>query len=155
MNPMTLYICQHGAALAKDVDPDRPLSDQGMTDVRNMGDALGGSMEVAAVAHSGKTRARQTAELLRERLAPGAPMEARSGLNPNDPAAAFAEQLDAGDGDLLLVGHLPFVGALAAHLLGSDRELLAFEPGAIAALSRDGDGAWRVSWMVTPGLVTG
>ncbi len=93
MTPMVLYLCQHGDALGKDVDPDRPLSERGVTDVCNMANALRGSIETAEIVHSGKTRSRQTAELLHERLAPDAAIRAGEGLAPNDSVEAFAEKL--------------------------------------------------------------
>jgi len=152
MAPMVLYLCQHGDALAKDVDPDRPLSERGMTDVCNVANALSGGIETAAIVHSGKTRARQTAELLHERLAPAATIESEDGLGPGDPVDAFAEKLGARDTNLLVAGHMPFVSRLASRLIGTDRDILAFQPGTIAALCRDAEGHWTVAWMLTPAL---
>lgn len=153
MTPMVLYLCQHGEALSKDVDPDRPLSERGTADVCNMANALSGGVDVGLILHSGKTRAQQTAELLHERLAPDASLEADSELAPDDSVENFAGRLDAQDGNLMVVGHMPFVGGLASRLLGSDNEILAFVPGTVAALSRAEDGGWTLSWMLTPGLV--
>lgn len=154
MAPMVLYLCQHGEALTRDVDPDRPLSERGTRDVCNVANALGGSIETAAIVHSGKTRARQTAELLHERLAPHATTRAEDGLGPNDPAEAFADTLALRETNLLVAGHMPFVSRLACHLIGIKRDILAFRPAAIAALSRDSAGDWRLAWMLTPELVT-
>ena len=73
---MRLYLVQHGEALPKQVDPERPLSERGRSDVARVADFLkGAGIRVTRVAHSGKTRARQTAELLASfvrRLAPDA-----------------------------------------------------------------------------------
>jgi len=154
MQPMVLYLCQHGEALAKDVDPDRPLSECGTTDVCNVANVLGSSVSTAAIVHSGKTRARQTAELLHERLAPDAVIEAFDGLGPNDPPAAFAEALAGRDSNLLVAGHMPFVSRLASHLLGVEHDVLAFRPGTVAALHRDETGTWTVAWMLTPTLAS-
>lgn len=152
MAPMVLYLCQHGDALAKDVDPDRPLSERGTTDVCNVANALSGSIHTTTIIHSGKTRARQTAELLHERLAPDADIRAEDGLGPNDPVEAFAETLAAHDANLLVAGHLPFVSRLASLLIGVQRDILAFQPGSVAALSRDASGDWTLAWMLTPEL---
>lgn len=154
MASMVLYLCQHGDALAKDADPDRPLSERGTTDVCNVANALSGSIETAAIVHSGKTRARQTAELLHERIAPGAAIRAEEGLGPNDPVDAFAATLDARQDNLLVAGHMPFVSRLASHLIGVDRDILAFQPGTVAALQRDADGGWTLAWMLTPDLAS-
>lgn len=152
MAPMVLYLCQHGDALAKDVDPDRRLSERGTTDVCNMANALSGSIATTAILHSGKLRARQTAELLHERLAPDATIRARDGLGPDDPAEMFVSELGSRDQNLLVVCHMPFVSRLASRLIGVERDVLAFQPGSVAALSRDADGGWMLSWMMTPDL---
>lgn len=152
MAPMVLYLCQHGDALARDVDPDRRLSERGTTDVCNMANALSGSITTAAILHSGKLRARQTAELLHERLAPDATIRAADGLGPNDPEEVFVTELGSLDENLLVVGHMPFVSRLASRLIGAERDVLAFQPGTVAALSRGADGGWMLSWMMTPDL---
>lgn len=154
MAPMVLYLCQHGDALAKDVDPDRPLSERGTADVCNMANALSGSIDAQAIIHSGKTRARQTAELLHERLAPDAVIRAEDGLGPNDPVEEFAEKLARHEANLLVTGHMPFVSRLASHLVGVERDIIAFQPGTIAALSRDVEGGWMLAWMLTPQLAS-
>ena len=154
MAPMVLYLCQHGDAVAKDVDPDRPLSERGTTDVCNVANALSGSIDTAAIVHSGKTRARQTAELLHERLAPDATIQAEDGLGPGDQVETFAEKLAARGTNLLVAGHMPFVSRLASCLIGIDRDVLAFQPGTVAALSRDAEGCWTLAWMLTPELAS-
>jgi len=156
MKSIMLYLCQHGEALAKEVDPGRPLSDQGTTDVCNMANALGGKVGPGAIVHSGKTRARQTAELFHERLSPQAAIDAESGLGPKDPVEDFAATLDGRDGDTMVVGHMPFVSELASYLLGRPGvQILAFEPGAVAALRRGESGEWMLAWMLTPALASG
>ncbi len=154
MASMVLYLCQHGDALSGDVDPDRPLSERGTADVCNMANALSGNIETGVVVHSGKTRARQTAELLHERLAPQAVIQARDGLAPNDPVDAVADGHQSREANLLVVGHMPFVSRLASHLMGIDREILAFRPAAIAAMNRDSAGGWVLAWMLTPELAS-
>lgn len=154
MARMVLYLCQHGDALAKETDPDRPLSERGTTDICNVANVLADSVEIGTILHSGKTRASQTAELLRERLAPQATIRKERGLGPNDPVEGFAAGLASYSGNLLVVGHMPFVGRLASHLLchGELRDILAFQPGTVAAFHRDDAGYWLLAWMVTPAL---
>lgn len=155
MRPMVLYLCQHGEALAKDVDPDRPLSESGTTDVCNVANALADNVYIGRVVHSGKTRARQTAELMHERLTPETPLEVEPGLGPKDPVADFAARLDAQSTNLLVVGHMPFLGNLASRLLGETRRnIVAFQPGSVAALERNSEGDWQLCWMLTPALVS-
>jgi phosphohistidine phosphatase len=62
---MKLYLAQHGDSLPEQVNPERPLSERGREDVRRLAEFLGGTgIQVRRVYHSGKLRARQTAELL-------------------------------------------------------------------------------------------
>jgi phosphohistidine phosphatase len=62
---MRLCLVQHGAALAKEVDADRPLSEHGVRDVRRVAAFLkDAGIPVTRIVHSGKARAEQTAHLL-------------------------------------------------------------------------------------------
>jgi phosphohistidine phosphatase len=153
---MRLYLAQHGQAVPEDVDPDRPLSAQGRTDIERLAAHLAqAGIVVERVLHSGKTRVAQTAEILAEASLTDAAPQARSGLKPNDPAEALGSEITRWSADTLIVGHLPFVGRLAAHLLVGDanQPLLAFEPGSLVCLERDADGQWRLAWMLRPELL--
>ena len=56
---MRMYLTQHGLAVPKDIEPDRPLSEQGRQDIRCLADLLDqAGIRVAQVFHSGKTRSR-------------------------------------------------------------------------------------------------
>ena len=71
---MRLYLVQHGTAVPKDKDPERPLSKDGQTDVSRVASFLGRSgVHVARVLHSGKLRAQETALLLSEVVSPTRP----------------------------------------------------------------------------------
>ena len=155
---MKLYLVQHGEALAKDVDPDRPLSDAGRSAVSAVGARLAASgLRVGAIMHSGKTRAEQTAALLAERLAAERPIEPRAGLNPNDPVAPLAAEAAAWHEDRMLVGHLPFMAKLAGLLIGGgdSPDLVLFTPGSVLCLERSDGGRWHIAWMLRPELLAG
>jgi phosphohistidine phosphatase len=152
---MKLYLVQHGEAVDKDVDPERPLSEQGREDVSAVAGRLANAgVQVERLWHSGKTRAEQTAGLLAKAVCRGGRPEAITGIKPNDDVTAFAQDADVWDQDTLLVGHLPFMGRLVAHLLVGDATvpLVAFRPGTVACLERDGEGHWLLHWMLPPGL---
>ena len=60
---MKLYLVHHGDAVPPDVDPQRPLSAEGRVGVEQVaGAAAQRAVKPAVVWHSGKLRARQTAE---------------------------------------------------------------------------------------------
>jgi phosphohistidine phosphatase len=153
---MRMYLTQHGLAVPKDIDPDRPLSEQGRQDIRCLADLLGhAGIRVAQVFHSGKTRAEQTAALLAAPLLPAGRPQARAGLAPNDAVEPLYREIAAWTGDTLIVGHLPFLGRLASLMLAGDpdRPTLAFQPGSLACLERDTTGHWVLLWMVRPELI--
>ncbi len=151
-----LYLVQHGEAMAKDQDPDRPLTERGEVDVRHLGEFLGrAAVGVEAIYDSGKLRARQTAEILSEYVTPGLAPEDREGLGPNDPTAPFLAEIDRWNRSVVIVSHMPFVGRLTAALVGGREEHppVAFTPGAMVALEHGGEAGWQVSWMLRPELL--
>ncbi|RME35186.1 MAG: phosphohistidine phosphatase SixA [Gammaproteobacteria bacterium] len=153
---MRLYLAQHGEALPKEQDPERPLSGKGRAEVERMARFLGAAgVRAQRVIHSGKARAEQTAALLAQAIAPGVEAEVSGLINPDDPPEAFDWQSDAWDRDTLVVGHLPFMARLASHLLiqDEDRILTGFRPGTVLCLEKEEPGDWRIAWMVRPELL--
>ena len=153
---MKLYLVQHGDACAKEVDPDRPLTDQGKADIERLAAFLKrAGIQVERVIHSGKLRAAQTAELLAHAIAAGVELESCSLINPNDNPRTLDWQSDSRDRDTLVVGHLPFMAKLVSHLLIEDenRHITAWQPGSIVCLQREDAGPWRVNWMIRPELL--
>jgi phosphohistidine phosphatase len=92
---MNLYLVQHGKPESEEEDPGRPLSDGGRSDVNKIGAFIArqDSIQVKKVFHSGKLRARQTAELLSKFLNPSEGVSAASGLNPLDDPQEWVERL--------------------------------------------------------------
>jgi phosphohistidine phosphatase len=113
------------------------------------------NLGIQRVIHSGKLRAQETAAILAPALAPAAPIESQAGLAPNDSVADFARQAETWHEDCLVVGHLPFMDRAVAYLLtgAEDPGLIAFRPGSIVCLERDGD-SWRLAWMIRPELLS-
>lgn len=154
---MKLYLVQHGDACKKEVDPERPLTEQGRADIERLAGFLKqGDIRVNRVLHSGKLRAQQTAERLAQSIAPDAQLEVSGLLNPDDSPGAFDWQSESWDQDTLIVGHLPFMAKLVSHLLTGDenRFVTAYQPGSIVCLEHNHDGRWQLDWMVRPELLT-
>jgi len=153
---MRIYLTQHGLAVPKDVDPDRPLSEQGRQDVQRLADFLKNTgAQVEQVLHSGKTRAEQTATILAGSLLAEGEPQAHAGLGPNDPLEKISPDIAFWSTDTLIVGHLPFLWRLASLLLASapDRPTLAFQPGSMACLEKNADDQWVLAWMIRPELL--
>ena len=152
---MKLYLVQHGKALAKAEDPERPLSERGEQDVRNVASRLGGAgVQVTRIWHSGKRRAARSAEILAGKVLSGRTIETIKGISPNDPVVEFASDADVWDEDTLVVGHLPFMSRLVSLLTVGDaeHELVQFTPGSIVCLQRQDDHHWVIVWMIRPDL---
>jgi len=54
--------------------------------------------------------------------------------------------------NILLVGHLPHMGKLAALLMSGDknRKLINFQMGSVIQLRRMEPGQWALDWMILP-----
>jgi phosphohistidine phosphatase len=154
---MKLFLMQHGEARPEAEDPARPLTNRGRAEVERVARAAARlDLGIVEVLHSGKLRARQTAEIVGSRLEPRPAIAEMSGLGPNDDPRIAAEAVTAPPGPRLLVGHLPHLGRLASQLVLGDREkgIVAFRMGGLVCLSRGEDG-WRLAWALTPELVRG
>ncbi|MBI3925362.1 MAG: phosphohistidine phosphatase SixA [Armatimonadetes bacterium] len=154
---MLVYLMQHGEALSKSEDPARPLSPEGIRNVRAVArSAAAVGVRLDRVIHSGKKRARQTAELLAEALR--AEVEEFPGLEPDGPPAPVAELLCKLAGKKLaavaLVGHLPNLERLANRMISGDeqRGVLEFRNAALIRLNPRENGEYRVGWVLTPEL---
>lgn len=150
---MKLYLVQHGEAVSREIDPDRPLSEQGQRDCRALAEFLSRSgVTVQRLWHSGKTRAAQTAQLLAPVVLDGGQPEPVVGIAPNDEVTAFAKRLSHLEPDTMLVGHLPFLGKLVSHLLVGEvqRELVAFQPGSLVCLEATEAVSWSLIGMLRP-----
>jgi phosphohistidine phosphatase len=151
---MRLYLAQHGEAKAEEEDPDRPLTDRGASDVRRVARhvAATGAVAITQIHHSGKTRARQTAEAWAQALSVS--VAEADGLAPKDDPAIWAARVTGEPGDVLLVGHLPHLSKLAALLVAgnAERPVVAFRPGGVVALEQ-GDDGWMVLLALPPDLV--
>ena len=150
---MTLYLVQHGQSQPKDVDPDQGLSDSGIAETNRIADvARGYNVSVSLVKHSGKTRARQTAEIFASALNPAEGITEVSGLKPLDDVSLFAATIDA-DTDTMLVGHLPFMERMAAYLVtgSADKPIFKFQNSGIVCLEKDPDSeSWIIVWTLMP-----
>lgn len=150
---MPIYLVQHGLCHPEEVDPDRKLTEQGSAEVTRIASVAGGySVHVSRICHSGKERARMTAEIFGTHLSPAQGITQVNGINPMDDVKIFAETLDPAS-DIMYVGHLPFMQKLASYLVsGLDQiTVFKFQNGGIVCLDRDKDSAlWHIKWSLMP-----
>ena len=153
---MFLYLVQHAEAKGKEEDPARDLTAKGRQDMERMARYLKGlEVQVRQIFQSGKTRAHSTADILATQVQPTAGVTEASGLAPLDDPGIWAERFTTLDEDIMLVGHLPHLGRLAALLLSGDQErsVVNFQMGGVVRLRRLEAGQWAVDWMVVPVMV--
>jgi phosphohistidine phosphatase len=142
-----IYLVHHADAVGPNVEPQRPLSAAG----RSHAEAL--ASEVAArgvkpvvIWHSGKLRARQTAEPFLRLCNPLAEFSAIRGLQPTDPPEWIKDRVTGEHREVMLVGHMPNLPRLLTLLVtGSESPLRGFPLNGAIALEPSG-GLWVERW---------
>jgi phosphohistidine phosphatase len=150
---MNLYLVRHATAKSEFEDPLRGLSGEGRADIEAVAEIVARSGAAPArILQSGKKRASETAEVLARHIGFDGAVEVVEGLDPMDLTDTWLEHVDASDEDLMLVGHMPYMGKLAAQLTtgNKERDFLEFKTATVLCLKRGGRGAWYIGWMVTP-----
>jgi phosphohistidine phosphatase len=157
-----LLIMRHGQAAPGQPDAARELTPRGRQEVRRIAAWLSGRDDLdlprLRLVASPFARARQTAELVAEGLAIARPqreVETLEIITPDDFPATVVDWLLEQDEErsLLIVSHMPLVGALTGLLVdGRVDGGLAFPTGAIAELTTDipAAGCARLARFTTP-----
>src|SRR3954447_978934 len=110
-----IWLLRHGDAADGSPDAERPLTKKGEEQARNAGKALKKlGVEVDACLSSPKVRAADTAKLACEQLGVEVQLEPRLAGGP-----FHAEELAAGLGEVLLVGHDPDFAAAVHAMTGA------------------------------------
>ena len=150
---MALYLVQHGKSLPKDKDPQKGLSQEGIAETERIAQAAKEyAVTVLKITHSGKTRARQSAEIFEAALKPLDGIHEGSGLNPLDDVTVFADTIDSTK-DIMLVGHLPFMERLTAYLITGyfEKPVFKFQNSGIVCLDKDPAAeSWVIKWTLMP-----
>jgi len=150
---MKLYLVQHAEARGEEEDPSRPISEKGWRDLEEVSRFLEGrGIKVTRILHSGKLRAKQTAEKLSEVFRSSEGVKETDGLAPLDDPTTWGKKLKEESADVMLFGHLPHLSRLAGLLLTGDpnRKVIDFKMGGVVCLERDEDRNWFVGWMIIP-----
>ena len=137
---MNVYLLRHGIAapLAAENhyrDELRELTPEGQSKMRRAAQGmkcLGMTFDV--VASSPLIRCRQTAEIVREALAIGTPLQIWNDLAPEGDIGSVLQRLQELEDhpSLLAVGHQPSIGCLAATLIaGNGKISLPFRKGSL------------------------
>jgi phosphohistidine phosphatase len=148
---LQLFLVHHGDAVGADVDPQRPLSPKGREAVERAAEnAAGRGARPAVVWHSGKLRARQTAQAFWRACNALAEFSATRDLQPDDPPAWLRDRLRGEPRDILIAGHFPHLPRLLALLLaGAAQGDVSFPLHGVVALETTDDGeTWQEQWRI-------
>jgi len=147
------YLVRHARPVDACVDPARPLSAEGINEIVKVADFLAQRGDVApeVIVHSGKARARQTAEVLASRLDPPGGVREENGLGPNDDITGWDTFLASSPG-AMLVGHMPFMGLLSCELTrgevcGWNTE---FRTAEVSCFELHAGDIWKLLWHIAP-----
>ncbi|ERS89551.1 MULTISPECIES: phosphohistidine phosphatase SixA [unclassified Halomonas] len=150
-----LWLMRHGEAAPGAPDPERALTDRGRLEVARMATWLAGQDGVgeARLLASPYRRARQSAAALAEALA--REPETLSLITPDDPPGAVSDWLleQPAGRPLILVSHMPLVGALTGLLVeGRADRGLGFPTAGVAELEAEvwAAGCARLARFVSP-----
>lgn len=153
---MRLYLVQHADAMLKEEDPSRPLSGKGWKDIGNVTEYAQKHLhiQVAQIIHSGKLRARQTAEVLAQHLQPVKDVSVSKDLEALANPMIWKKRLAETTEDTMLVGHLPHLQKLTSYLLTDDenKQVVTFRNAGIVCLNKE-SGHWTIQWIITPEIL--
>ena len=151
---MKLFCVRHGhAAQMPDYTGERPLTQEGINEVSKIAAYLKRQgIHVVHLMHSGKLRARQSAEILAMFEEEGQDLEVCALLGSDYPTAPLIDLIQEWHDDTMLVGHMPFMSQLvSALILGKDSyDILQFSPGTVVCLDRIENHRWILNWVVRP-----
>ncbi|MFC1770841.1 phosphohistidine phosphatase SixA [Candidatus Margulisiibacteriota bacterium] len=150
---MSVYFVRHGKCTSKEINHNRPLTEEGRDEVTKTAYFLKNSrVIVSAIVHSGKERAKETANIFAEKLEAINEVSSIEGLAPLDSVSEFAQQLDP-KSNIMYVGHLPFMERIISHLLGKNEDItvIKFQNSGIVCMDTDNKN-WYVKWAVFPEL---
>jgi phosphohistidine phosphatase len=147
---MNLYLIHHGEAVGPEIDPRRPLSDSGAAAVERIAaQAAAQGARPEAVWHSGKLRAKQTAEAFWRACNALAEFSATKDLQPDDPPQWIRDRLRGEARDVAIAGHFPHLPRLLALLVTGGEAGGSFPPHGVVALRSEDDGeTWRELWRI-------
>jgi phosphohistidine phosphatase len=147
-----ILLVHHGDAVNPAVDASRPLSGRGLGDVTRLAEeAAARGVKPDVIWHSGKLRARQTAEAYWRACNPLAPFSATRGLLPDDPPNWMRDQLAGETRSIVVVGHMPHMPRLLRLLISGNADAVSvnFPQHGCVALEADGN-RWKEMWRLEP-----
>ena len=145
---MKLFLVHHADAVGSEVDTRRPLSALGEAQAaRAAAEAAGRGARPDIVWHSGKLRARQTAQAFWRACNALAEFKASPDLRPDDPPSRIRDRLSGETRDILIAGHFPYLPRLLSLLLAGAPATFPLH-GVVALESDEEGGTWKEMWRI-------
>jgi phosphohistidine phosphatase len=142
-----VFLVHHGDAVGPDVDPRRPLSAAGREAVERLAAAAAArGARPVVVWHSGKLRAKQTAEAFWRACNALAELSATKDLQPDDPPQWIRDRLLGETRDVLIAGHYPHLPGLLALLVRNSALVQFPQHGVVALVTADAGESWKELW---------
>jgi len=160
---MNLYLFRHGIAVERGLpgyedDSQRPLTPKGAARIYRIAQAMGRlDVKFDLILSSPYLRTHQTAQIVASFYKVEQKLRLTENLAPTSPPSALVGEIHemyANALSILIVGHEPYLGALAGTLLaGDEKVLLAFKKGGLCKFSIDELIYGRcatLDWLITP-----
>lgn len=152
---MKLYLVRHGNSAPFGSDDERTLSEAGRDEVQRLAQFIETmKLHVSHIFHSKKLRAIETATILSAAVKSMTPMQLRVELDPVADVNTIMHEVEAIDEDVLLVGHMPFMGRLLSQLVvgNENRDIVNFETATMVCLEQVERHHWVICWVLNPSL---
>jgi len=158
---MRVIFMRHGIAAegGSMADELRPLTDEGRERVRKAAEGLNElDCRPKLIATSPLVRARETAEIVADVLAPDVEVQELDCLRPGGSFAEFMNWVERQDVDeLLVVGHMPDIAEFAQRCLtGRVLFSMTFKKAACCLIEFEGEpapGRGCLEWLIQPGAL--
>ena len=145
---MKVYFVQHGEAEDEKKDLLRPLSEKGRFETGRIAGllAVSGMVKINRVYHSGKLRAKQTAEIFAGALGAADMVHEVKGLMPMDNPSDCIKMIEAETEDIMIAGHLPHLAKTVSKLLCGDenKKIAVFYYSGVICVEKQQDNSWAV-----------
>ena len=156
---MEIYLLRHGIAadLGSKIhsDSERPLTEEGFNEMRDEAKGMKRlGLEFTTVLTSPLIRAKQTAAAVAEILNASSKIKLCQALGIPLIRSALVEELETfhSEDKVMMVGHEPDMGHLAAYFLGTAKIRFPFKKGSLCRIdiSRPSSPGGELKWFLTP-----
>jgi phosphohistidine phosphatase len=145
---LKLFLVHHADAVGPEVDTRRPLSGLGEAQAAHAAaEAAARGARPVIVWHSGKLRARQTAQAFWRACNALAEFKASPDLQPDDPPSRIRDRLRGETRDILIAGHYPHLPRLLSLLIADAPGTVPLH-GVVALESEDEGETWKEIWRI-------